>query len=111
MSLYIYTYGDTGITEIDSATGSIYLEDPGVDRHISLFEIHTVSFPALGLLHSCRAFIDPGNFCGSFIMAGYLFISSHPLPMLLKREPLFFTNSLRILCEVQQSVNNGLSAF
>ena len=32
-SLYIYTYGDTGITEMDSATGSIYLGDPGVDRH------------------------------------------------------------------------------
>ena len=31
--LYIYTYGDTGIMEIDSVTGSIYSGDPGVDRH------------------------------------------------------------------------------
>jgi hypothetical protein len=33
-SLDIYTYGDTRITEIDSATDSIYLGDPGVDRHL-----------------------------------------------------------------------------
>jgi hypothetical protein len=32
-SLYIYTFGDTGITEMDSATSSIYFGDPGVDRH------------------------------------------------------------------------------
>jgi len=32
-SVDIYTYGDTGITEMDSATDRIYLEDPGVDRH------------------------------------------------------------------------------
>jgi len=33
MSLYIYTFGDTGIPEMDSVTGSIYFGDPGVDRH------------------------------------------------------------------------------
>ena len=33
-SLNIYTYGDTGITEMNSATGSIYLGDPVVDRHL-----------------------------------------------------------------------------
>jgi len=32
-SLYIYTLGDTRITEMDSATGSIYFGDPVVDRH------------------------------------------------------------------------------
>jgi len=31
--LYIYSYGDTGITEMDSVTGSIYFGHPGVDRH------------------------------------------------------------------------------
>jgi len=32
-SLCIYTSGDTGIAEMDLATGSIHLGDPGVDRH------------------------------------------------------------------------------
>jgi hypothetical protein len=32
-SLYIYTDGDTGITEMGSVEGSIYLEDPGLDTH------------------------------------------------------------------------------
>ena len=32
-SLYIYTFGDTGITEMDSATGNIHFGDPGVDKH------------------------------------------------------------------------------
>ena len=32
-SFYIYTYGDTGITEMVSATGCIYLKDIRVDRH------------------------------------------------------------------------------
>jgi hypothetical protein len=47
MPLYIYTYGDTGITEIDSATGSIYSGDPGVDRHhLIKRNIHS-TFPSL----------------------------------------------------------------
>jgi hypothetical protein len=33
-SLYIYTFGDTGITAMDSASGGIYFGDPGVDRHL-----------------------------------------------------------------------------
>jgi hypothetical protein len=33
-SLNIYTLGDIGITDIDSATGSIYFGDPVVDRHL-----------------------------------------------------------------------------
>jgi len=38
-SLHIYRYADTGITEMNSATGSIYFGDPGVDRHhLTLFQ-------------------------------------------------------------------------
>jgi len=31
--LNIYIYQDTGIMEVDSTTGSMDLEDPGVQRH------------------------------------------------------------------------------
>jgi len=48
-----------------SASRSIYLADPESIDIITLYEIPTVSFPALGLTHSCRAFIDPLNLCGS----------------------------------------------
>jgi len=44
-------------------------------------------------------------------MARYPIISSHPLPTLLEPEWLFLKNSLRMLCEVRQSVDDGLSAF
>jgi len=33
---------------------------------ISLYKIQTLSFPAFGPMHSCRAFKDPSNWCGSF---------------------------------------------
>ena len=46
-----------------------------------------------------------------FIMAGYPFISSHPLPTLLEPEPLLFKNSLQMPCEVRRSDDDGLSAF
>jgi hypothetical protein len=32
---------------------------------IALYEMDTLSFPALGLTLSCEAFIDPYNLCGS----------------------------------------------
>jgi len=58
-------YGDTGVTEVDRVTGSIYSADPGVDRHhlISIssyhtMKIHTLSFPTFGLTRSVR---DPRN--------------------------------------------------
>jgi hypothetical protein len=38
-SLYIYTYRDPGIREMDSVTGSIYLGDPGEDRHDPIIRI------------------------------------------------------------------------
>jgi len=107
-SLYIYTYGDTVITEMDSATGSIYLGDPGVDRHHRIIRNTHCIFPSswtYALLPSFRRstqFVDPHALSQSvhrstqfvwFIMAGYPFISSHPLPTLLELEPLVPTNS------------------
>jgi len=60
-------YSDAGITETDWAT-----RGGGVGRyrvvyrlHLSIRNTHSLSFPALGPLHSCRDFIDPRNFCGS----------------------------------------------
>jgi hypothetical protein len=61
-------YGDTGVTEVDRVTGSIYSADPGVDRHhlISIssyhtMKIHTQSFPTFGLTRSARDFVAPRN--------------------------------------------------
>jgi len=44
-------------------------------------------------------------------MARYCFISSHPLPTLLERYPLFLTHSLRITHDVWRRIDDGLSAF
>ena len=61
-------YGDTGVTEVDRVTESIYSVDPGVDRHrlISIssyyiMNIHTLSFPTFGLTHSVQDFMDLRN--------------------------------------------------
>jgi len=81
-SVYIYTYGYTGITEMDSATGSIYFEDPTVDRHHPIIRNTHSIFPSSRshallpsfhrstqclrfLTHFCPAFIHPRNLCGS----------------------------------------------
>jgi len=61
-------YGDTGVTEVDRVTVSIYSADPGVDRHhlISIssyhtMKIHTRSFSTFGLTRSVRDFVYPRN--------------------------------------------------
>jgi len=79
-------YGDTGITEIDSATESIYLGDSGVDI-TSLYEIRTPSFPALGLTHSCGAFINPRNLCGSSLSLASLHRSTQFVWFLMAGSP------------------------
>jgi len=78
----MYTYRDAGITEMDSATESIYLEDPGVNQHhhkiqnthslfpSSLSNAHMPRFHRSTefvrfLTYSCHAFIDPWNLCSS----------------------------------------------
>jgi len=107
--LYIYTYGDTGITEMDSATGSIDLEDPEVDRpHRIIRNTHSM-FPSSCSYALLLSFHRSAQFV-LFIMAGYPTISSHPLPTLLEPEPLFLTNSLQMPCEVRWCVDDRLSA-
>jgi len=61
-------YGDTGVTEVDRVTGSIYSADPRVDWHhlisISSYhttKIHTLSFPTFRLTRSIWDFVDPPN--------------------------------------------------
>jgi len=63
-----WVYGDTGVMEVEWATWSIYLGNPGVDRHYLLLiscchtmKIHTLSFPTFGLTRSFRDFMDPCN--------------------------------------------------
>jgi len=65
-------YGDTGLTEVDWATGSTYSGDPRVDRYNLIFissyhttKIHTLSFPTFGLTRSFRDVMDPRNWVDS----------------------------------------------
>jgi hypothetical protein len=76
-SLNIFTYGDTGITEMDSVIESIYSGDPWVDRHhqnthsffasswshAQLPRIHSSAQFVWFLTHSCQAFIGSQNLC------------------------------------------------
>jgi len=60
-SLYIYEYGDTGIMELDSATGSIYLGDRGVDRHhLIIGNTHSI-FPRSWSHALLPSFVDLRN--------------------------------------------------
>jgi len=75
-----WVYGDTGVTEVECTTRSIFLGDPGVDRQHLIFisschttKIHTLSFPTFRLTRSFRGSSRPGSI-----------ISSHLLPTLLE---------------------------
>ena len=109
-------YGDTGVTEVERVTGSIYSADPGVDRHhlISIssyhtMKIHTLSFPTFGLTCSVRNIVDPRNCLGSSTPGSI--ISSHPIPTILEPEPLILLNSVWMSRQVWRSVDGGLSAI
>jgi len=61
-----WVYRDTGVTEVECATQSIYSGDPGVDRQHPIFisschttKIHTLSFPTFGLTRTFQDFMDP----------------------------------------------------
>ena len=73
-------YGDTGMTEVDWATGSIYLRDAGVDRHhlilLSYNEINNLSFPTFDLTCSFRDFVDPHSWVVSHLLTLFLRSSS-----------------------------------
>jgi hypothetical protein len=95
--------------EIDSTTGSIYLEYPRVDiYHLNIHITHCI-FPSSWSHAQLPTFRRSTQYVW-LIMAGYPFVSSHPVSTLPQLEPLHLTNSLRIPCEVQRSVNDGLSA-
>jgi len=64
-SLHIYTYRDTGITEMDSARGSTYLWDPGVDRHHLIIQNTHSIFPSSSSHALMPSFVDLCNLCGS----------------------------------------------
>ena len=92
LSLNIYTDGDTGITETDSVTGSIYLGEARVDRHHRIIRNTHSFFPRSSSHAPLLSFHRSTKFVW-FIMAGYPVISSHPLPTLLKPERLFLRNA------------------
>jgi len=107
--------GDMGVTEMDGATGSIYSEDPGVDRSCISFCIissHYTTNYTLYLSHLLISLVLPW-IRRSMQLRGSSgpgsIISSHPLPKLLEPEPLCLTNSLCMSQEVQRSVDDGLS--
>jgi hypothetical protein len=63
-----WVYGDTGVTEVEWPTRSIYSGDPRVDRHHLIFisschttKIQTLSSPIFGLTRSFWDFVDPHN--------------------------------------------------
>jgi len=91
----IYTYGDTVITEMDSATGSIYLGDPGIDRHHHIIQ-NTHSIVPRAWLHALLPSVHRSTQLVWYIMALYPIISSDPLPTLLEPEPLFHMNSIQM---------------
>jgi len=66
-------YADTGVAEVEWATGSTYSGDHGVDRHHLIF----ISSGSIQL----RGFSQPGSI-----------ISSHFLPRLLELEPPIMLN-------------------
>ena len=91
-------YGDTGVTEVASVTGSIYSADPGVDRHylISIssnhtMKIHTLSFLNFALTCTVHHIVDPRNCMGSSMLGSI--ISSHLIPMLLEPKTLLLSVS------------------
>jgi len=72
-------YGNTGVTEAERVTGSIYSADPGVDRHhlISILsshimKIHTLSFPTFGLTLSVSDVVDPQRQVVSCLLTQFL---------------------------------------
>jgi hypothetical protein len=93
---------DTRVMEVDRVMGSIYLTDRGVDKY------HLISFSSYSYNQNTH-FIFPNSeshslcprCCGSMQWHGSStpdsIISSHPISILLKPEPLFLINSFWML--------------
>jgi len=90
--------GDTGVTEMDGATWSIYSQHPGVDSLSSHFRpsYHSMNY-TLYLSNLLISVVLPGirksmQLSGS--MGPGRIISSHPLPTFLEPVPDFLMDSL-----------------
>jgi len=89
----------TEVTEVERLTRSIYLADPGVDRHHAFSTssyhtmiIHTLSFATFGLSPSVHDNVDRRNRLGSSTPVSI--ISSHAIPTLLEPELLVLMDSV-----------------
>jgi len=117
------THGNTQVTEMDGAMGSIHLGDPKVDRLSSQLashlvssciiliqnEIHNQSFPSHTITRSVRDFVVPRNCVDPHSRAVSYFF--HPLPKPFEAELLCFMNSFGMPQLVGRSFDVGLSAF
>jgi len=102
-------YGNTGVTEVDRGTGSIFGRPRSrqISCHFHLilsYNENTHSFFPNFWSHllcpRCHGSSTPGSI-----------ISSHLIPRLLEPETLFQMNSVWMSREVSRSDNGGLSAF
>ena len=79
-----WVWADTGVTEVDWATWSIYSRDPWADRHHLIFissrhtmKIHTQFFPTFKLTRSVWDFMDPHDQVVSNLLTFFLRSSSY----------------------------------
>jgi len=124
---YIRTYRDTGKTEMDSVTESLYLRDHRVHSHHCIMRNTYSSIPS-SLFHARLPSVDGSTQCVWFltpsskevllstqivrlVSAGYLFIFSDPFLMLIVPEWQFPNNSVRIVSKVWRSVHDALSGI
>jgi hypothetical protein len=109
-SLYIYTYQNTALTEKESAIGSIYLVDPRMHwHHRTIQNSHSIFHSSLS--HALLPIIDRFTELVWVIVAGYSFISSHPLSIHLEPTQLLLKSSLQMHCKAQRSEDDALPAI
>jgi len=80
---------------MDQAMGSIYQGEPRVDRHHLIICNTQFIFPS-SWSHALLPSFQWSTQLVLYLTAGYRFISSDPLSMLLEPELLFLTNTLRM---------------
>jgi len=110
MTLYMNTFWDTGITEKDSATGSIYFENYCEDRHhLTIRNTHSI-FPSSCSSAFLPSFHKSTRFVLFIMVKKALIYSGHQLT-LLKPELLLLTNSFQMPWVVRLGVDVGMSSF
>jgi len=108
-------YTNTGVTEVDRVMGSIYLADPGVDRHhlISISSYHTIEvhsiIPNFWSHSLCPRRYRSTHSRGSSTPGSI--ILPHPISMVLEPQALFLMDSVWMSREVRRSVDGGLAAL